>query len=195
VLACVRSRDAALWEILVARLQPVFARVVYRVASNTSAASCGDVDDAVQECFLKLGAMSGKSYLGSAAFNSHETAMAYLKTVAANTARDYFRKKQAEKRSMAKTSSLEDRLSDIMGCDGLQLERDVLIQQIDGMLGGDRQERTIFWLYYRQGFTAKEIAQLPAFQLGPKGVESLLRRLTLAIQRQIAEGFSGTEAS
>ena len=35
----------------------------------------------------------------------------------------------------------------------------------------------LFWLYYRQGFTAEEIAALPAAGLSAKGVESALRRI------------------
>jgi RNA polymerase sigma-70 factor (ECF subfamily) len=165
------------------------------VARDTSAARPGDADDAIQECFLKLEAMRGKPFAGRAPFDCQETALAYLKVLAANTARDFFRKTTAEKRDSAKTTSVEERLPEIVGFDSPKLERDVLIRQIDRLLGGDFQERTIFWLYYRQGFTAKEIAEVPAFQLSPKGVESLLRRLILAIRKQIREGFSGTEAS
>jgi RNA polymerase sigma-70 factor (ECF subfamily) len=41
---------------------------------------------------------------------------------------------------------------------------------------GER-DRALFWLYYRQGFTAEEIAGLSATGLTPKGVESALRRV------------------
>jgi RNA polymerase sigma-70 factor, ECF subfamily len=40
------------------------------------------------------------------------------------------------------------------------------------------RDYAIFWLYYRQGLTAKAISQLPDITLGTKGVESTLLRLT-----------------
>lgn len=180
------------------RLQPVFARIVYRVAGHTGATQAGDVDDAIQECFIKLLAFAfgDKSHTQPSAFDCEQTAAAYLKVLAANAARDYFRKKNAEKRSSAKTTSADDLLFEIVGTDARNLERTVLIRQIERLLSGDAKGRTVFWLYYQQGFTAKEISDVPAFQLTPKGVESLLRRLALAVREQLSEakGFSGPEA-
>ena len=40
------------------------------------------------------------------------------------------------------------------------------------------RDHTIFWLYYRQGLTAKAISKLPGITLSAKGVESTLLRLT-----------------
>ena len=39
------------------------------------------------------------------------------------------------------------------------------------------RDYTIFWLYYRQGFTAKAISQVRGIGLSVKGVESTLLRL------------------
>jgi RNA polymerase sigma-70 factor (ECF subfamily) len=196
VVACLYSGNPQLWEALVLRLRPIFARIVYRVATNSRAAQPGDIDDAIQECFLKLQAARGNSQALPSAFDSEETAVAYLKVLAANAARDYFRMKNAEKRSAAKTTSLEDQLHEVIGGDAPALEREVLIRQIDRFLPGGAKARTVFWLYYRQGFTAKEIASVPAFHLTPKGVESLIRRLTTVIRKKFhqREGFSGPEA-
>ena len=130
------------------------------------------------------------------AFDCEQKATAYLKVLAANVARDYFRKKNADKRGGAKTTPVEDRFQEIAGSGAPNLERNVLIRQIDCLLEGDVEGRSIFWLYYQQGLTAKEISALPAFHLSPKGVESLLRRLTLRIRGHFngPEGFSEPEA-
>jgi RNA polymerase sigma-70 factor, ECF subfamily len=196
LVSCLRSRDSQLWDVLVGRLQPIFARVVYRVATNRSAAHSGDVDDVIQECFLKLDAICRRAYAMPSAFDCEQTALAYLKALAANAARDYIRQKNADKRGSGQTTSVEHRLYEIAGPDAPNIERGILIRQIDRLLGPDTRERTIFWLYYKQGLTAREIAALPVFQLTQKGVESLLRRLTIAIREQLKfpEGFSGPEA-
>jgi RNA polymerase sigma-70 factor, ECF subfamily len=189
--ACLDSPEGQLWELLVRRLQPVFARVVYRVARSMGAPQASDVDDVVQECFMRLERARSRVD-GPAGFDCPAAALAYLKVLAANTARDHLRKRGAEKRGIAQTAALDDRLHEIAGSKGPNLDRQVLMRQIDGLLGGARQ-RTIFWLYYRQGFSAKEIAELPGIQLSAKGVESLLRRLVVEIREQL-EGNSAPEA-
>jgi RNA polymerase sigma-70 factor (ECF subfamily) len=47
------------------------------------------------------------------------------------------------------------------------------------------RDKLVFLLYYRQGFTAKAIAELPGIQLSEKGVESCLLRLTRHLRQHI----------
>jgi DNA-directed RNA polymerase specialized sigma subunit len=54
------------------------------------------------------------------------------------------------------------------------------------LTGTDQQrDRTIFWLYFRQGMSTKEIASLPTIGLGAKGVGSVIERLKHSIRNQI----------
>jgi hypothetical protein len=46
--------------------------------------------------------------------------------------------------------------------------------------------RQIFWLHYRQGMTAKEIAGLAYLGLSEKGVESVLFRLVRLVREEFA---------
>ena len=68
----------------------------------------------------------------------------------------------------------------------------MLFDRIDNLLANAcppeslTRDRTAFWLYYRQGFTAKEIAGMPAMNLTVKGVESLLFRLTAVLRARLA---------
>ena len=43
----------------------------------------------------------------------------------------------------------------------------------------------IFWLYFRQGMSTKEIASLPTIGLSAKGVGSVIERLKHGIREQI----------
>ena len=43
----------------------------------------------------------------------------------------------------------------------------------------------IFWLYFRQGMSSKEIASLPTIGLGAKGVGSVIERLKHCLREQI----------
>jgi RNA polymerase sigma-70 factor, ECF subfamily len=195
-VTCLRSHDHELWEILVHRLQPVFARIIYRVASSSGTARADEVDDLVQDCFVKLEATREGLFIQASAFDNEQSALGYLRMMAANTARDYFRRKRAEKRGTAITVSVDDQVQEIAGAKSQNPETTVLMGQIDRLLGADSDGRTIFWLYYRQGFTAKEIAGISTFGLSAKGVESLIRRLTLVVREKLncePEGTFGRE--
>ena len=48
------------------------------------------------------------------------------------------------------------------------------------------RDQKIFWLYYRLGFSAKQIAEFPTFQLTAKGVESTLHRLTVLVRARVS---------
>ncbi len=73
-----------------------------------------------------------------------------------------------------------------------RIEHSALLAQLDEKLRsapaviGER-DRALFWLYYLQGFTAEEIARLPAAGLTAKGVESALRRVTLWLRGELAQ--------
>jgi DNA-binding transcriptional regulator LsrR (DeoR family) len=43
----------------------------------------------------------------------------------------------------------------------------------------------IFWLYFRQGMSTKEIASIPTIGLSTKGVGSVIERLKHCIREQI----------
>ena len=43
----------------------------------------------------------------------------------------------------------------------------------------------IFWLYFRQGMSTKEIASMPTIRLSAKGVGSVIERLKHCVREQI----------
>jgi len=75
----------------------------------------------------------------------------------------------------------------------------VILGEIDDRLkqvltGPDRErDRMIFWLYFRQGMSTKEIASLPAIALSTKGVGSVIERVKQCIREQITGPASNFE--
>ena len=73
------------------------------------------------------------------------------------------------------------------------MEQEILLRQIDSCLQSygegpiQERDRTVFWLYYRQGLTAKEIAALPSTGLTVKGVESAILRLKSLVREKVME--------
>lgn len=180
--------DTTLWEDLIARLQPIFARTVYHIAAAWGTVNAEEVDDVVQEIFLKLGAARQDAIL-RANLTTETAAIAYLKVMAANAARDYFKAKHSGKRGFELLSP-GIRLDDLASRNGANADREILLSQIDSALEADDRDRAVFWLYYRHGLTAREISLIPAFRLSVKGVESLIHRLTAMVKGAVGGKFS-----
>jgi RNA polymerase sigma-70 factor (ECF subfamily) len=77
-----------------------------------------------------------------------------------------------------------------------QVQQTVLLSQLDRKLRSapgvlSERDRVLFWLYYRQGFTAEEISALPGASLTAKGVESALRRIASWLREQLEVPGSG----
>jgi RNA polymerase sigma-70 factor (ECF subfamily) len=58
------------------------------------------------------------------------------------------------------------------------------------LTGPDKdRDRMIFWLYFRQGMSTREIASLPGIGLGTKGVGSVIDRMKSTVRQQILTGI------
>lgn len=123
-----------------------------------------------------------------------------LQAVAMTTTLDHFRASAAAKRgggqipvSLADESS--HRLPDWHSFD--VVEQSVLFDEIDRHIRAATPEdtagrdRRIFWLYYRHGLTAKDIAAIPRLGLSSKGVESVLLRLTSQLRKLFSTRAKG----
>lgn len=173
-----------------------FTSIVRRVAGNFGGCQPHEVEDQLQEIYLKL-FVQGPSMLPKMP-KDPEQAHVYLRILAANVCRDLWKAKRADCRSSDRTvpfSGVEGRLSTL----GLsEVESDLTLQKIYKLLT-DRRERTVFGLYFRQGFSAAEIAKIKEFGLSVKGVESLIFRITSrlreALRNSKKEGNSGESSS
>jgi RNA polymerase sigma-70 factor (ECF subfamily) len=207
VRQCADVGGTSAWEELIRRFQPVFGRIAYRVAVRWGEPGLREIDDAVQEVWCKLGTRGGE-VLRRIPGDSDEAAFAYFKVIAANTALDYFKAKYAGKRGEDRTTRTPDQLEELsVAIDAKkQIEARILIEHVNTALECNVRDRSIFWLYYRQGFTAKEISAIPHFGLSAKGVESLLHRLIADVRKSLhpapvsapkagPEGESAAEAS
>ncbi|HVG92533.1 MAG TPA: sigma-70 family RNA polymerase sigma factor [Alphaproteobacteria bacterium] len=186
VSSCLDSQDEVSWTEFVRRFQPHIARVVYKCVSRRERPRPELVDDLVQDAFLKL---CGNDFKALRGFDfMHDNAFfGFLKVVAANIVEDYFRKKLAEKHGGGREEEDIDDVTPVAHFNSNSLRPEeiaILIGQIDSCLKklaaepNLARDYAIFWLYYRQGLTAKAISQLPGITLGTKGVESTLLRLT-----------------
>jgi RNA polymerase sigma-70 factor, ECF subfamily len=193
---CAHSDDASVWEELLRRTTPLAALVAVRVARLwMSPSSPAQVDDIVQETYLRL-CEHKRRILSEFEPRGEDSFLGLLRRVATSAANDHFRRLRSAKRGGKAVMSeldVETAFRNAAG-DGepADAQRQVLYEQLDCRMRaapdviGER-DRRLFWLYYLQGLTAEEIAALPAIGLTAKGVESVLRRVSLWLRGQVTK--------
>ncbi len=202
---CLRSRDEFLWTEFIRRSQPVIAGVVIKSLRHWARPMPSPVDDLVQETYLKLFARNATA-LRRFVCHHENSLFGFLKVVASNTVRDHFRCCYSRKRGSGREEENIEQTDGKAVRDGgaervvfaiadlrQGLERRILLREIDAYLKSRVSEPsfsrdyTIFWLYYREGLTAKAISCVPSVGLTVKGVESTLLRLTRLIRIKMSE--------
>jgi RNA polymerase sigma factor (sigma-70 family) len=199
IRACVDG-EAAAWQGFIGRFNRIIAITSYRAARRWGQDSPAVVDDLIQETYLKLCA-DGARVLREFDSTHPDAIFAFLKVVTANVANDYFKRVHVGKRGgNLVTETLEDAEgagSAVGPSSPAKLEREILLNEVDACLSAvapaetRERDKTIFWLYYRQGLTAKEIVELPSINLSLKGVESTLHRLTKLVRTRLVETCGG----
>jgi RNA polymerase sigma-70 factor (ECF subfamily) len=182
---CLSANTTEAWEEFVRRFQPTIRLTVMRTAGRQGATTPQFVDDMVQEVLLGLCDKDCK-VLRDFVPEGPDFIFAYLKTVTENLTRDYLRSERRQKRWGHLRREDDERLGlDVLVADYGRMsatDRQVLLSEIDrelqrlvpGVLL--ERDRDIFWLYFAQGFTARDIGDVPNFRLSVKGVESSLHR-------------------
>jgi len=192
--SCSRSANAAEWEQFVRRCSPLAALVALRVSRLwLSGPTPAVVEDIVQEVFLKL-CERNRRILADFEPRGEDSFLGLLRTVTASVANDHFRRLYSAKRGgKVVTIALgeeDTRSSGPSAHSAEQMQRSALLAQLDQRLRSEpetigERDRALFWLYYREGFTAEEIAGLPGAALTAKGVESALRRVTIWLRGEM----------
>jgi RNA polymerase sigma-70 factor (ECF subfamily) len=203
IRACAESDDGAAWEEFVARYQRPISLSIKRTACQWGKDPVQFVDDLLQETYLKLCADKCRALLEFAQQHSDDEVLAYIKTIAINVTHDHFKSLHSQKRGAGETDQLLedfDPPAQSVSFGGSEaMEREIFLKQVDGQLqncaAGSNQERDclIFWFYYLQGMSAKAIAALVTIDLSPKGVESVILRLTRCVREHLGnEGMANS---
>jgi RNA polymerase sigma-70 factor (ECF subfamily) len=171
------SSDAA-WESLLQNHSKTFAAISVRVAARFGGSSKAELDDAMQVACIKL---SEQARSGQVPAGDDRVTEAYLKAVVANCVHDHFRKMRSQIRDQTKALPLEEGLIAAEG----SMDRALLISELENFVGPGAREKLLFHLYYREGWSAQEIAGIPTLQLSVKGVETAIGRVVAAIRQKL----------
>jgi RNA polymerase sigma factor (sigma-70 family) len=194
VCLCAGARDDEAWEEFVSRVGKAISLTIMRTTSLWGDASRSLVEDLVQATYLKLWE-DGCRLLRDFAIQYPEAILGYLKKTAANVTHDYFKHVHSQSSGGQKphvsTSDVDPEAGREVHGSQEKIAFGVFLNEIDEYLKhsltGPEQERDhmIFWLYFRQGMSTKEIASLPTIGLSAKGVGSVIERLKHCIREQI----------
>jgi RNA polymerase sigma-70 factor (ECF subfamily) len=176
-----------LWVEFWHRFQPVIARTIRRrILRYTRWVDHDWVDGLVQETFLKILKDDCRA-LRKFEFWYENAFPAFLKVMAARVVEDKIRSEIANKKGGRQKPDNIDDLSPFLsdGSRGVaSMFNNLRMSEIENCLQRRKGEPNfdrdckMFWLYFRTGFTALEISQLPDIGLNNvKGVESALLRL------------------
>lgn len=176
---CLSSDDQELWQDLVRRTQPLIASVIMNTIRRWQEPAPSLVDDLIQNTYLKLFANDRKA-LRSLKNEYENTIFGYLKVVASNVVRDHFRRPDSRVEEVELADPVLPPTPD--GMDRIEFTRmkEQLQCRLEKFASSPTYQRdvSIFWFYYEQGYTAKEISMLPNVNLTVKGTEAVLKRLT-----------------
>jgi len=194
VCLCAGPCDDEAWEEFVFRVGRPISLTIMRTASLWREPSQSLVEDLIQVTYLKLWE-GGCRLLRDFAIQRPEAILGYLKKTAANATHDYFKHGHSQSAGgdnrHVSTSDVEPEAGKSVHGSEEKIAFGVFLNEIDEHLkrcltGPDQgRDRMIFWLYFRQGMSTKEIASLPTIGLGAKGVGSVIERLKHSIRQQI----------
>lgn len=191
-MTCARSANVAEWAELLRRCTPIATAVAARTTRLwTGAVNPAIVEEIVQDVLLKL-CEQDRRILREFRPRGEDSFLALIRVMTASVANDYFRRETSEKRGgKVVTTPIEEETSQARGSEDREsIHRMVLFAEIDRALRSAEgpsaeRDRTLFWLYYLQGLTAEEIAELPGIGLTAKGVESALRRVVCWLRKEL----------
>ena len=179
---CADLRDAQAWERFIAMFNPLIVATVVRTIRRYGFDGAGLCDDLAQEVYLKLSANRAR-VLREFKPRYPGAVFGYLRVIAANVVHDHFKSK------LGKHPEQSALPKDLAGKDDVEWR--LLIRDIDDLLKkppASERDRQIFWLYYRQGLSAKQIAAISSLHLTIKGVESVIVRLNQLVRKAFEEG-------
>jgi RNA polymerase sigma factor (sigma-70 family) len=195
VQLCLASQDPDLWLEFESRFEPLIARVVMKSLRRWMDPDPATIEDLVQDTFLKLLANNFRA-LRDFEYEHENSLYGFLKTVASHVVQDYVRSTYSQKRGSGReeedletvSATTPDRSShdDVHQRIAIDEINRCLERLLDGPNAG--RDLTIFWLHYRYGLSATDIAHIQEIGLTVKGVESTLFRLIRLLRDKLGRG-------
>lgn len=182
---CLESGGEA-WAAFIGRIQGAVAGKIIRTLGKM--ADPHTVDDLVQETWLKI-FRDDCAALRRIRDEHQNSIYDYVTTAARRTALDYIDRREPD--------IPLDELVEPTNSRWREVDKSLRWKEVDVCLRKLSQEPQferdylIFWRYYEQGYSAREISELSGVDLSVKGVEAVLWRLINQIRECLGSGGEG----
>jgi RNA polymerase sigma factor (sigma-70 family) len=167
------------WTEFIQRIQRPVAGKIIRTLGRL--ADPGTVDDLVQETWLRLFRNDCAALRGIRAEHANSI-FDYVTTTARRVALDHIASRHADLSLEELVVEPADSQFDEMfkGAEKNQMDRALRTLSDDPNY---ERDYVIFWRYYEQGYSCREISELPGANLTVKGVEAVIIRLTRLVKK------------
>lgn len=183
---CLSTDAEEHWGEFVRRTQPLIASVIINTVRRWKQPAPSLVDDLIQNTYVKLLDNDRKALRSIK--NEYENAIfGFLKVVASNVVQDHFRKPVNKADEVEVSDAVlppgHDERERLEFSDKKKEVQKILVT----LSSSETYERdvAIFWFFYEQGYTAKEISLLLNVGLTVKGVEAVILRLTRYVRERL----------
>ena len=203
--ACAEGGDEAAWREFVSHLGGLIGAVVLKTARRWGDTSPNTISDLIQETYLKLCANRARMLAEFGVSVIPNAFYGYLKVATANVVNDHYRARHSKKRNSNLESWFTDLATEIadpgMGSPEQIRRYFALLAEVETVLNSITQDaeserdRTIFWLYWRQGMTAQSISELPGMTLTGQKNKTAIYRLTRRVRERLAGQRYALDAS
>jgi DNA-directed RNA polymerase specialized sigma24 family protein len=181
-----RNSDA--WKEFERRMRPVIAATVLRTLSSQDRQGTGLHEEFIHDTFVQLldddcRRLKNMRWL-------HERAIfGFMQAIASHTVIDYYRRKRPTFIDLDDPSILgqlfhESNFGDNAVINDLRVRIDKYLLSRTSKSNYQR-DRNMFWLFYRWGYTDKQIARLPGINLPMKKIENTRRQLLFEVKREL----------
>jgi DNA-directed RNA polymerase specialized sigma24 family protein len=179
---CLDSGEEDAWTEFLSRIQGPIAAVISRTLGKLGQRST--VDDLVQNTWVKL--FDNDRAALRRIRNEHENSIyAYVRSAAFHVAHDFIR-------GRVPSVSLEELVAfEPTNSKWTDVFKDLRWNEVDRCLktlSSDpnfERDYAIFGLYYKQGYSSREVAEIKRFKLSESGVEGVLLRLTRYVKGKL----------
>ena len=185
---CSRPENRAAWSEFLSRYHSTIAGVVAKTLAASGRASRDAVEDMVQEVYARL-CEDNCRRLRAFEERSENSDYGYLKVVTIRIGQDKLRHDRLGARDTSAMLPL-DEVHEIASSNAADADRAILIRQLaDAVQSADSaRDWLIFDLFYHVGLTSADLADYPSVDLGPKGVESVIHRMTRTVRDRLGSG-------
>jgi len=183
---CLSTDAEEHWRKFVQRTQPLIASVIINTVRRWKQPAPSLVDDLIQNTYVKL--LDNERKALRSIKNEYENAIfGFLKVVASNVVQDHFRKPVNKVDEVEVSDAVLPPGHDERERREFSDKKEQVKRILATLASSETCERdlAIFWFFYEQGYTAKEISLLPNVGLTVKGVEAVILRLTRYVRERL----------